>query len=484
MTTVAPIIQTGLSLLDEHSILDPGQLIVLAGETGAGTTSLAMGLIAHACRQGPVLAGVAEMTAVGVLKRVAAIEGDMSWANINRSWRMTSEEFAKFKVVASRLEESHLHVLQGLSLERLEGSISTIRPKLAVVDSVEFFLPPPAWKGSRLEYQTYVANQLARMTREYKTIIILLKSLGRTGTASSPSNLASSGGVEENADQVWLLARRARNQSTLKITKNRGGMSYVSQDIFLDEKTKSFRNQGELQTGISILNETNILAPGQLISLIGEPGIGKTALVIGLVSRAYKSGTVLVNNVESHPTTVLRQLLVSEGYLPSEKLLQSSQLTAEEQANLEKGLARLSEAPIHITHTFDLGVLEKSIVDLHPCLVVIDYINVFLQPDDWQGTRGEYIAHLAKELARMARDHKTSIIVAEMKGRAGTPGNVARSFVEDSADEVWLLKYEAHEDGKRTILEIDKSRSRALGSQEIFLDEKTRTFHGSVATVA
>ena len=233
------------------------------------------------------------------------------------------------------------------------------------------------------------------------------------------------------------------------------------------------------ETGIRILDEeASMLDPGQLILLKGRPGAGKTNLLAGLISRAAKSGSVLVNNVEMTPNQFLPFLLAAEGQFSRYSITHSWTMTPKEQDEVNEALSRLGAAPIHFMRTFDLAALEASIIETKPQLVVVDYLNLFTPPSNWKGTRAQYLVHVTKELAQMSRTHKTSIIVAESQNRTGADSTSnAASGTEESADQVWIL---TRHDSRHT-LELGKNRGGPSHlSQEITLDEKTGTFRDPV----
>jgi predicted ATP-dependent serine protease len=203
----SPLFKTGISLIDDHLILDPGQFILLAGSSAVGKTDLVLSLAAQAHLHASVLVNCAETA------------------------------------TANKLRTTPVAVISTNDLGVLEKVMADTRPDLVFVEALERFHQPANWKGTSAQYRTSVGKKLAEMSRDHKTVIILTADFDR---AEKPTSFKDAGGVEENADTVLVLRKDDSGRLILRIAKNRGGPSAVSNGLIRDEKTGGLRSAPEL----------------------------------------------------------------------------------------------------------------------------------------------------------------------------------------------------------------------------------------------
>jgi replicative DNA helicase len=240
----SPSFKTGFSLLDDEVILDPGQLIVLAGRPGDGKTELAMNLVSRAHPHASVMVNSGELSTHELMRWLISLGGNIPAEFIRHSWLMSVEQFSEMKDAVSNLQAAPITFANIFDLDRLEKAIAETKPELVVIDYLNLFIQPDDWRGTRAEYVTLVAKELARMARarDHKTVILLLMSLGRVGSTDGiPIGMKDAGGAEENADTVLIVGKDDEGQPLLKISKNRGGPSFLAQRIIRDEKTRAVR---------------------------------------------------------------------------------------------------------------------------------------------------------------------------------------------------------------------------------------------------
>ncbi len=251
----AGLLTTGFPRVDEEVILDPGQTIVLAARPGVGKTSLAIELLLRNEPIGPGMMNSLEMSYNQLIRKLLESKSVLPGYMIKKPWVMEDAHLVRMEEGLSKLSQTNLHFCRHFDLLQLEAAIIQSQPGLVVVDYIQMYSQPSTWRGSRAEYITLVSKEMARMSRDYKTIFLVLSQLNRLGKDDPDSdNLKDAGGIEENADSVWILhptdkdaEDRSRLKYLLKVTKNRSGTCYFEQELLFDGETQRFLIWNEQQ---------------------------------------------------------------------------------------------------------------------------------------------------------------------------------------------------------------------------------------------
>jgi KaiC/GvpD/RAD55 family RecA-like ATPase len=244
----ANLLTTGFPRVDEEVILDPGQTIVLAARPGVGKTSLAIEFLMRSESVGPALMNSLEMDFNQLLRKMLESKSIMPGYMIKKPWVMEEEHLARLEEGVAKLKQANIHFCRHFDLLQLEAAIIQYRPMVVVVDYIQMYSQPSTWRGSRAEFITMVSKELARMSRDHKTIFLVLSQVNRQGVDDPGShNMKDAGGIEENADSVWILHRvdaaaedRSSLKYLLKVTKNRSGPSFFDQELLFDGETQRF----------------------------------------------------------------------------------------------------------------------------------------------------------------------------------------------------------------------------------------------------
>lgn len=211
-------VPTGFAYLDKRTGgLQEGNLIVVAGESSQGKTSLALSIAYNAIRQGKSGAYYSmEMSSRELVSRIMAmnIERDSIKPSTLLYKKLDEEQYSAVMNKVSEVCQYKLYFDERTesSLEKILRSISIMKAKykidFAVVDYLQIMTAPS--KGRTKE------EQLAEITRKLKNIaikekipIILLSQLARDRSNPEPTNsrLRGSGQIEEAADIVLLVYR-------------------------------------------------------------------------------------------------------------------------------------------------------------------------------------------------------------------------------------------------------------------------------------
>jgi replicative DNA helicase len=224
---VSPGTPTGLPNLDDaiQGGIKPSQLVVIAGNTGSGKTSLAMqiGLLAAQWagrrreERGYVLIFSLEMSAIELVIRmvsqvVAITDGYRPPSGFSdRDKPKVREALARIKELPIRVEVPRRSTVDGIraSVERFIGEHGV--PSLVVVDHIGL-LKDPKVKGGRTEEVGSITRGLKEMAMQLDLPVLALAQLNReVGKRDDHrpqlSDLRESGSIEQDANVVALVHR-------------------------------------------------------------------------------------------------------------------------------------------------------------------------------------------------------------------------------------------------------------------------------------
>jgi len=254
----------GLSIVDKHmGGLQPGDLIILAGEVSHGKTSLAMTMLYNSavvfgCKCGFISH---EMTTEQVMARFAAYATGMS-AKYLLIGKLYDNEVQQFGQKVSKLIEANIFIQDYIKRE-LSDTVNAIR-MMVLQKSIKWIAVENAGninvKG-KIEDEARTAEiskTLKALALELKITIVLISHLSRTkdGKKEQPElhRLRHSGQLEADADVVMFVYRAelhgcetfdnglsTENRAKVYIAKGRNYGLAVSYPFF-DESTTYFTN--------------------------------------------------------------------------------------------------------------------------------------------------------------------------------------------------------------------------------------------------
>lgn len=229
---------TGLSSLDELALFRPGNLIILAGQTGGGKTSLAVTIInnvAHCAKQ-PVLMFSLEMSRLEIAERLLSIESGIpsdelqSKDGVKQHAVGMTKSMSKFKNAAVIEVDSDATTIAQLERESRKFIAKHPDTGLIVVDYLQL-LSAGNPKLSIRENLVIITRRLKLLAQKLGVPIIALSQLSRNA-AERPdgrpvvTDLKESGSIENDANSVWLLytpPKAAPGEMVLFVAKNRSG---------------------------------------------------------------------------------------------------------------------------------------------------------------------------------------------------------------------------------------------------------------------
>lgn len=244
-TQALPGITTGFKHLDDITAgFQPGELVVLAGDTGMGKTTLLLKILLNAAINGVRVALFSlEMMKEESIMKVLAAHSGIDLIKIRRGW-LDVEEIRILRAAAKEIEELPFYIadldedaftLEGMiaALDRLAAS--GFDPELIGLDYLQ-----QVESKSKVENRTLEVSKVSRGLKRYamarKKAVLALSQLSRALKVRQEkrpqlSDLRESGSIEQDSSIVMFVFREAyyNTESTKKgsaeiiVAKNRMG---------------------------------------------------------------------------------------------------------------------------------------------------------------------------------------------------------------------------------------------------------------------
>ena len=216
--------KTGFYQLDDKGGLQGSDLIIIAGETSQGKTSLATSIALHASVSGGRVAFYSlEMTKLQLTARLAAMESGVPSTQILYR-KLASDQITDVDRGVSKFMNAELYFddRSNSNIDAIISSIRSMRRKYnitgAVIDYIQIL--NVNMKGANKEQQMGdVSRRLKNLAKDLGIWIIALSQLSRDRANPIPTihRLRDSGQIAEAADSVILVYRPELNETTKKI---------------------------------------------------------------------------------------------------------------------------------------------------------------------------------------------------------------------------------------------------------------------------
>lgn len=203
-------LKTGISLFDDHYLLRPGTLTVIAAFTSVGKSALAMNITeAVACQGIPCAYYSLEMgkgeLAARMLSRQIGVPASVIMNRKLNDTQLVAFEGAEF---AYRKLPIYFDDRSTMDFNRTMRSIRklavTKQIKLVVIDYLQIYAQV---KDDAEESISYMARTAKNVAMETGVSVIILSQLNRSAPNPSIRMLRGSGQIEESADNVVLIDR-------------------------------------------------------------------------------------------------------------------------------------------------------------------------------------------------------------------------------------------------------------------------------------
>ncbi len=246
----------------------------------------------------------------------------------------------------------------------------------------------------------------------------------------------------------------------------------------------------QVLTGLTVLDETLIIAPGTQTVLAGDTGSGKSALALQVAEHVAAGGQpVLVASYEMSPQQLAyRSLAARVAPVPR---LQRGQLTRDEVAALDKAGAALSDLPVYFLEASGATVAHLA---LHARrlkarqglgLLVVDYLQL-ATPTSRNRTREQEVSEISHGLRAIALQLDVPVLaLSQLRRREGGRGPSLSDLresgaLEQDADAVLLI--EQDEESDTAILTVAKNRQGPCGRLRIAWDGSRLRFRNIAGT--
>lgn len=232
--------------------------IALAGDAGAGKSSLAINFLNDLNDEYPVLYINLEMDGLTILRRLVSIRTGILLDDIEQYQHDSTtagKVNAALRAITSR---KPLQILEDVySLEAIEETIKRTTagredPTIVIIDHA-LLVNTEARVNGRYERFTHISEELRRISRLYNVVMFILLQQNRAGKdneneAPKNSSLKESGSWENDATHViFLWNNKKTGGKELVITKNRHGIE-GSFSLNYNPKTLIYREAFRLQT--------------------------------------------------------------------------------------------------------------------------------------------------------------------------------------------------------------------------------------------
>lgn len=238
---------------------------------------------------------------------------------------------------------------------------------------------------------------------------------------------------------------------------------------------------------------TQGMKPGELIVLAARPGVGKTALALGIAHHvALRGQHVGIFSLEMDRELLLQRLLALELGLPTNQV---PRLLRRGDPAAISALARVADLPIHIDHTPALHVLAirdraRRLASDHPIeLWIVDYLQL-AQGTSERDDEVRRITAVSQGLTTLARTYRTPVLALSQLSRAveSRANHVpmladlrGSGSIEQDASQVWFIYREELYDEvseRKGIAQVyvEKHRNGPTGVASLRFDAPTTRF--------
>lgn len=208
-------IRTGLGIFDKRNGLHGGDLVIIAGETSNGKSTLATTIARNVALQGiPVVYYSLEMSAEQLSARILARDAKVAASRMLYA-KLTPEEYNQFYDAMMKQVEYPIYYddKNKTSFYRMMNSARSLVRKngvrIIIVDYLQIMVNGE--DGSREQMLGDMARDMKRMATETGACVILLSQLSRDQNSKygepSLSRMRGSGQIEEACDMAVLIWR-------------------------------------------------------------------------------------------------------------------------------------------------------------------------------------------------------------------------------------------------------------------------------------
>lgn len=292
-------ITTTYKFIDDYYLFSKGELIIIAGSTSIGKSSLALSLamrlnyIFSLHNQNKVILYITiEMERLELLRRLISMIGKIPLWNIKKNNYQNIEDLHTLQAVAKYLEKSDIYIIEAeaMDINNIIALIKWIKYELELqqkeigivfidyIQQVKHYLP----KANREQTIADIVSQLKYTALNLKIPIVALAQLNRNVEKREEkepilSDLRESGAIEQYADAVFFVYKTEEQQEyskhnkiyqvNLKLAKNRNGEKDKIFSLYFHSLYTYF-NSDELMDDIDIEIKKEIIKIKKELNLL------------------------------------------------------------------------------------------------------------------------------------------------------------------------------------------------------------------------
>lgn len=203
-------LETGFRLFDEHFLLRPTTLTIIAAFTGIGKSSIAMNIAINTASLGnPVAYYSLEMGKSELAARALSGKAGIS-SSVIVNCKLEEFQLQQFDRAIGDTQGLSIYIDERATVS-FDSTVQSIRSlvrtkgiKLAVIDYLQIY----AQVGNSVEASlAYMARSAKNIAKECGIAVILLSQLARGKDHPTINQLRGSGQIEESADNIVLIDR-------------------------------------------------------------------------------------------------------------------------------------------------------------------------------------------------------------------------------------------------------------------------------------
>lgn len=203
-------LETGFRLFDEHFLLRPTTLTIIAAFTGIGKSSIAMNIAINTASLGnPVAYYSLEMGKSELAARALSGKAGIS-SSVIVNCKLEEFQLQQFDRAIGDTQGLPIYIDERATVS-FDSTVQSIRSlvrtkgiKLAVIDYLQIY----AQVGNSVEASlAYMARSAKNIAKECGIAVILLSQLARGKDHPTINQLRGSGQIEESADNIVLIDR-------------------------------------------------------------------------------------------------------------------------------------------------------------------------------------------------------------------------------------------------------------------------------------
>ena len=223
-------IPTGLSVLDKHLHLSPGNLFIIGGRPSAGKTALSLQMACEQARKGyrvcyfsletdpdPAASATSETTADAAEESFTTIGGFR--VNAERdAFVWTGDVREGLAALEDNLAELHrlplfIRSASGKGVAWVKAQAQRMKAQVVFIDYLQLLATGKA--KDRYQQITSISIALHELAQTTEILVVALAQLNRNSAQSLPtvSDLKESGQIEQDADAILLLANDVTTQN-------------------------------------------------------------------------------------------------------------------------------------------------------------------------------------------------------------------------------------------------------------------------------